>query len=58
MESLKKKYNLIKAMREIKKNLSRSVPVLMGSLTESELPHSHEAVIYSGYISQNKNDKF
>ena len=45
-------------MCEIKETLSRSVLMLMGSLAESILPHRHEAIIYSGYISLNKNDQF
>lgn len=45
-------------MCEIKETLSRSVRMLIGSLAESILPHRHEAIIYSGYISQKKNDKF
>ena len=54
----KKKYKLIKDMCEIEENLSRSLQMLMGSLAKGILPHRHEAIIYSGYISQNKDDKF
>lgn len=43
---------------KIKENLSRSVQLLMGSLAKSILPHRHEAITCSGYISQNKEDKF
>lgn len=45
-------------MCEIEETLSRSIQLLMGSLAKSILPHRHEAIICSGYISQNKDDKF
>lgn len=45
-------------MHGIKETLLKVCLDVNGILGKSTLPHSHEAIIYSGYISQNKDDKF
>lgn len=56
--TFRKKYHLIKAVCEIKENLSGSIHMLIGSLARGILPHRHEVILYSGYISPNKDDQF